>query len=341
MTTPALRRPLRSLRRPLLAVPVVLLALGALIAGCADANAPSEQASVSEPAPDGVPGADSGPAPAGDETAGHAQGSAPSAEGGASHGGDDARGPARVLPWPEPPAEIDPTRPRRWGVEVVEIRPHDPTAFTQGLELHGDVLLESTGLYGESGVRLVDPLTGETLLERPLDAELFGEGLTRVGDTVLQLTWRSGTLLRWQLPGLEPLAPLAYDGEGWGICAAEGAVFTSDGSAVVSRRDPATFEVTRSAEVTLAGEPVTNLNELECIDGLVVANVWHSDSLMVFDPDDGAVLAVIDASALSTAIDRPAEPEAVLNGVADLGDGTLLLTGKLWPSAAVVRLTPG
>lgn len=236
---------------------------------------------------------------------------------------------------------MDSDDPGVWSIEVLDIRPHDPTAFTQGLEFYGGTLIESTGRYGESSVRIVDPLTGRTILQQELDSDLFGEGLTRYGDIVIQLTWLSGTALRWQLPDLHPLAPLSYDGEGWGICAMGDTVITSDGSSTVSRRDPTSFEVVASAEATLRGEPVAYLNELECIDGLVVANVWHSDHLMVFDPDDGGVVAEIDASGLGGHVERPDDPEAVLNGVADLGDGTLLLTGKLWPSSAVVRLTAG
>jgi len=242
-------------------------------------------------------------------------------------------------PGPLPLSQMNPDDPGEWGIEVLDVWPHDPTAFTQGLEFHNGAVIESTGGYGASTVRLVDPPSGQVLEQRALDPQLFGEGPTRVGDTVIQLTWKAGTALRWRLPGLEPLAPLAYDGEGWGACTMGGSVITSDGSPTIRRRDPETFEVLAGTEVTLRGRPVEDLNELECIDGLVVANVWHSDHLVVFGPDDGRVLAQIDASGLGEHIERPDDSEAVLNGVADLGDGTLLLTGKLWPASAVVRLT--
>ncbi len=243
-----------------------------------------------------------------------------------------------VSPWPEDPAEIDPANPAQWTVQVIAVAPHDPTAFTQGLEIHDDLLLESTGLYGQSSIRIVDPASGAVISERALDSDLFGEGLTRIDNMVVQLTWREGTLLRWRLPDLDPLASLSYSGEGWGVCAAGDTVITTDGSAQAYHRNPATWEVINTVNVTLQGRAVSNLNELECIGDYVVANIWGSNDLVVFDPSNGVVVAVVDASPLSDIAGRPNNPQAVLNGVADMGDGTLLLTGKLWPSTVVVGL---
>jgi hypothetical protein len=80
-----------------------------------------------------------------------------------------------------------------WEVKVIEpvvvsIVPHDPTAFTQGLEIHDGKFYESTGLYGESSVRIVNMTTGEIELQRDLPDQFFGEGLTIWNDSVIQLT---------------------------------------------------------------------------------------------------------------------------------------------------------
>ena len=252
--------------------------------------------------------------------------------------GPSAAAMTAVSPWPVDPATIDPAERPTWGVEVLERIPHDPTAFTQGLEiLDDDVVLESTGLRGHSSIRLVDRREGTIRVRQALDAAHFGEGLTRVGDTVIQLTWQAGIAYRWQLPDLTPLDPFAYDGEGWGLCAAEGRLAMSDGSALLTWRDPSTFETVETVTVLDRDEPVERLNELECIDGHVIANVWMTDRLVVIRPD-GAVVATIDGAPLVAEI-AAVDGGDVLNGIADLSDGTLLIGGKRWPTFFRVRLT--
>jgi glutamine cyclotransferase len=229
---------------------------------------------------------------------------------------------------------------RRLRVRVLARYPHDTEAFTQGLLLHGGELYESTGQYGRSSLRRVEVETGRVLAERPLPAEWFGEGLARVpgegagGDRLIQLTWQEGVAPVWRLDGLERLGEHHYTGEGWGLChdptVPGGRLVMSDGSARLTFRDPETFAETGAVAVTLEGRPVGLINELECVDGRVLANVLFSDNLLEIDPATGRVTALIQAAGLLT----PAEARAadVLNGIAhDPADGTLLLTGKLWP----------
>lgn len=243
--------------------------------------------------------------------------------------------PTVVSPWPE--ALGDETR--RWTVRVVGRIPHDPAAFTQGLELLDGAIIEGTGRRGESELRRIDLASGEVLDRIPLPAELFGEGLTVSGDEIVQLTWQAGRALRYDAATLEPTGEGTYVGEGWGACAGTTGFWTSDGTAALVRRDPQTFTPVDSVTVELDDEPVARLNELECIGEHVVANVWKSDTIVVIDPGSGRVSATIDASALRTEV-APTDEQAVLNGIADLGDGRLLLTGKLWPTSFLVEVTP-
>lgn len=232
---------------------------------------------------------------------------------------------------------------------VVRSLPHDPGAFTQGLELDRGRLIESTGIYGRSTIREVDPRTGRVLRSRRLPARLFGEGATVAGDRVWQLTWREGVARVYARKGLRLLRTVAYDGEGWGICFDGRRLVTSDGSASLAFRDPVTFRVAGRVRVTVGGPAraraglpagaVRRLNELECVDGSVYANVWQTDVIVRIDPGSGRVTAVIDASALLP----PAEAAGadVLNGIAhDPARGLFLLTGKLWPRLYEVRLVP-
>lgn len=237
--------------------------------------------------------------------------------------------------------------PDRLKVRVVASYPHDPTAFTQGLLLHGGEIFESTGRYGESSLRRVEPATGRILEVRSLPPEWFGEGLALVpegdGGHLVQLTWREGVAAVWSLPGLERVGGHGYEGEGWGLCYDDstpgGRLIMSDGSSRLTFRDSRSFAVTGGVEVTLDGLPVVYLNELECVGGRVWANVLTRPILVEIDPASGASTAVVDASGLLA----PAEVGTadVLNGIAwDSSDGTFLLTGKLWPRVFRVELVP-
>ena len=231
--------------------------------------------------------------------------------------------------------------PARWTVEILERRPHDPAAFTQGLEMAGGALYESTGLYGRSSLRLVDPATGAVTAETAVADDLFAEGLTVVGDRIVQLTWKAGRALVYDRATLGLVGEFAYEGEGWGLCRSDGELVMSDGSDRLTRRDPESFELIGTVAVASASVAVDRLNELECLDGLVIANVWQTPDLLVIDLADGRVAAVIDGRPLiDDVIAAAADPGAidVLNGVAALGDGTFLMTGKLWPLMYRVRV---
>lgn len=240
---------------------------------------------------------------------------------------------AAPAPAPAPAPTVERLRPT-----VLAELPHDTDAFTQGLELAPDgTLYEGTGLAGESRLRELDAATGEVRREVPLPGRLFGEGITVVDDRIWQLTWRDGVALEWDRTDLTLLREVPLDGEGWGLCHDGGRLVRSDGTDRLRFHDPVTFAETGSVAVALDGEPVTEINELECVDGQVWANIWQTDRIVRIDPADGRVTAVVDAAELLDA-ERRADAD-VLNGIAALGDGEYLLTGKLWPASFRVRFT--
>lgn len=229
----------------------------------------------------------------------------------------------------------------RLRVEVLDRRPHDITAFTQGLVMADGRLYESTGLHGESTLREVDPRSGAVLRSIPLDERFFGEGLALVDDRLIQLTWQEGTAFVYRLTDFQRLGTFSYDTEGWGLCDDGSRLVMSDGTSRLYLRDRSTFDLLATVEVTNEGSPVAQLNELECVDGRVYANVFGTDTIVRIDPSRGAVDAVIDASGLLAPEERLDEGRAVLNGIAhDARSGTFLLTGKLWPALFEVRFVP-
>ena len=226
------------------------------------------------------------------------------------------------------------------GLSVLKVLPHDAEAFTQGLVFRNGWFYESTGLYGRSSIRIVDPLSGVVLASVPLDSEYFGEGLEVVGDRVVQLTWMAGVAFVWDAQTLAPIGTYRYEGEGWGLCALADRFVMSNGSSSLTFRDLETFEVIGHADVHFKDEPIDNLNELECVEGLVYANVWFSDEVMVILPDTGEVVARIDGAPLREQLSSTEDID-VLNGIAyDARREVFYMTGKLWPEIFEVQIAP-
>lgn len=221
---------------------------------------------------------------------------------------------------------------------VLEEMVHDPNAFTQGLEISGETLFEGTGLAGASQLRELDPVTGELRRAVPVPNNYFAEGITVVGDRLWQLTYRDGVAVEWDAATLAPVREVPISGEGWGLCHDGSRLVRSDGTHRLSFQSPGDLTEIGGIDVTLDGRPVTGLNELECVDGQVWANVWPTDMIVRIDPETGAVGLVVDASGLR---DRGIPDQArVLNGIAHVQGAEFLLTGKDWPKMFRVRLAP-
>lgn len=223
--------------------------------------------------------------------------------------------------------------------EVISVRDHDVSAYTQGLLLYNGLLYESAGQYGESTLREVDPETGEVLRSVDVPEEYFAEGLERVEETLIQLTWKENTALVYDLETFEQIGSYTYEGEGWGLCSDGRYLYMSDGSPFIDLIDMETFEPIFSGAVTFQGQPVQNINELECVGDYIYANIWQTDYIVQIDKSNGVVVALIDASELLTPEERGAlEASSVLNGIVYLPDtDTFLITGKRWPKMFEVR----
>ena len=242
------------------------------------------------------------------------------------------RAPAGVIPAGEKPA-------RQMRVEVLASYPHDRRAFTQGLLYHDGVLYESTGLEGESTLRRVDVTTGRVLQSVALPPNLFAEGLALAPEGLVQVTWQNDTGFVYDAATLAPRRQFKYNGDGWGLCFDGASLAMTDGSDTLAFRAPETFAVQRTVRVTMDGTPLRSINELECANGSVYANVWHRTFIVRIDPATGLVLERIEAGGLLTASE--ADGADVLNGIAhNPSDGTFYITGKRWPKLFKVRFVP-
>ncbi|MFN4984987.1 MAG: glutaminyl-peptide cyclotransferase [Ignavibacteria bacterium] len=215
---------------------------------------------------------------------------------------------------------------------IVRRLPHSQEAFTQGLEVYNGAFLESTGQYGSSTIRQVDIPTGKVLKSRAIDKSFFGEGLTELNSTVYMLTWLNQQGLIFDASTLRQTGTFRYSGEGWGITNDGKHLYISNGTSVISVLDPTSWTIVRTIPITLDGMAVSQLNELEWIDGAIWANVWQSDRVIRISPTTGNVTGVLDLTGILPQNERTPTTD-VLNGLAwNPSSKTLFVTGKNWPA---------
>ncbi len=232
--------------------------------------------------------------------------------------------------------------PERLVAHVVDTHPFNPESFTQGLEVdENGELLVGTGHYGKSRIYRADIETHKESASSRMDIDHFGEGITLHGDTVWQLTWKAGEAIKRDARSLKEKDRATYSGEGWGLCAFDDVLWRSDGTSELTSHDPETFSRKSHFTVTVDGQEIDQLNELECVshngEKYILANVWFSTDIYKIDPATGEVTAIIDASSLKN--NAADDHNNALNGIAHIpGTDRFLMTGKRWPDLYEVEL---
>jgi glutamine cyclotransferase len=222
--------------------------------------------------------------------------------------------------------------------EVIRQYPHDAGAYTQGLIWSQGHWIEGTGGNGQTSIRRVEKQTGRVVLRKELAAEYFGEGVTELNGKIYQLTWKNQTGFVYDAKTFQWQKNFGYSGEGWGLTTDGQLLIMSNGSERLRFLDPTTFRVVNEISVLRDGKPVTQLNELEFIEGEIFANIWFRDEIVRIHPADGKVIGTIDLSGIDAKETRK-EPDFVLNGIAyDISTGDLFVTGKCWPKIYQIRL---
>jgi glutamine cyclotransferase len=222
--------------------------------------------------------------------------------------------------------------------KIVRAYPHDPAAFTEGLEFHGGALWESTGENGASSIRRVDLATGKLLENHPLSTLYFGEGITFFGDRLYQLTYMSGVAFVYNPATFKQIESYHYAGEGWALTHDAKHLIMSDGSSSLRFLDPATFHEDSRLAVREGLRPITNLNELELIEGELWANIWLKEIVARIDPRSGQVNSWVDFKGLRQEAGCREDCD-VLNGIAyDAPRKRIFVTGKHWPKLFEIQV---
>ncbi|WDI32708.1 glutaminyl-peptide cyclotransferase [Hyphococcus flavus] len=233
----------------------------------------------------------------------------------------------------------EPVEPTIYDYRILETYPHATDGFTQGLFFDGDTLVESTGLFGESSLRRVELDSGEVVQSAALAPEIFGEGSAIIDDDIFVISWRNGKAFRFDAKSFEMEESFKYEGEGWGLTNNGNELVMSDGTDQLRFLDPLDFSEKRRTQVTLRGEPLGKLNELEWVEGEIYANIWLTNVLARIDPETGAVTGLVDLRGLLPEKDFIQGQTDVLNGIAYNGEENILyVTGKNWPKLFKIEL---
>jgi len=242
---------------------------------------------------------------------------------------------ATLSRYPTPTSSSNP--PVTYTYTVLNTYRHDTSAFTEGLVFDKGTLYESTGLNGVSSLRRVDVSTGAVVQQVNLDAQYFGEGITAVNDSLIQLTWQSGFGFVYAENTLALKGNFTFAGEGWGLTYDGSRLIMSNGSSTLTFLDPTSFRPIGTVNVHDDDTPVVNLNELEYVNGDVYANIWMQQKIAIINPQTGQVKGYIDLSGIY----QPHGSDDVLNGIAyDQTTGRLFVTGKTWPNLYEITITP-
>jgi glutamine cyclotransferase len=230
--------------------------------------------------------------------------------------------------------------PKLYTYEIINTYPHDITSYTQGLEFYKGDLYESTGQYGESKLRKLDYKKGGVLKNINLSTAYFGEGLSVLNDKIYQLTWKEGRGLVYDIDSFEQIETFNYgqSKEGWGLCNDGQKFYKSDGSEFLWFLNPNTLAEEGALQAYTNKGKLTNLNELEWVDGKIYANRYQKNGVAIINPENGAIEAVIDFKALKTKVTKHQGLD-VLNGMAyNPKTKTLFVTGKRWDKLFEVKI---
>lgn len=234
--------------------------------------------------------------------------------------------------------------------QVVAEYPHDPDLFTEGLffvsdSKYGEVLYESSGLYGSSKIVKTTLKEGKTLNYYNLPPKYFGEGISLYKDKIVQLTYKAKVGFVYDRKPFKQVGIFKFEtktGEGWGLTTDGENLIMSDGSDTLYffklefSPQGINFIPVKELKVHYNGRPIYYLNELEYINGEIWACLYNPSGYIVrINPHTGETLAVIDLRDIFPSDDS----NGILNGIAwDKKSGRIFVTGKWCPGIYEIKI---
>jgi len=228
--------------------------------------------------------------------------------------------------------------------------------YTEGLAFYNSTtLIESAGIYGKSSIHYVSFPDMNVTTNTNLSSTYFAEGTTSLEvngvEYIYQMTWKEMKVFVYKASDLSLYKTLVFPStiaQGWGLTKGtyvyNGKTMTvfyiSNGSSNIYIVDPSTFTVLKTVAVKkLNGAAITQLNELEMVNGMIWANIYMTTQVAIIDPASGYVSTIVDFSKLQTLAKTQASSMGltigsgdVLNGIAyDTTNNVLVVTGKRWP----------
>ena len=231
-----------------------------------------------------------------------------------------------------------------YDVKIIKTYPHDKNAYTQGLEYHNGFLYETTGQNGKSSLRKVEIKTGKVLQKIDLDRRYFGEGMTIVKNQIFFLTWKSNKGFVYNLETFDLEKEFSYQKskEGWGLTHSDTELIKSDGSSKIWFLDPSTQKEKRYIQAYTHKQKISQLNELEFINGKIYANYWRKPLIAIINPNNGVVEGIVNLTSLVKEMEKTqklVKDSDVLNGIAfDSKNNQLFVTGKNWGKLFQIEL---
>jgi len=233
---------------------------------------------------------------------------------------------------------------------VINALPHDTNSFTEGLLFHEGMLYESTGHPPDDSVYastrslfgVVDLKTGKILVKAEIDKnKYFGEGIVFLNGKVYQLTLSTKIGFIYDAKTFKKLGEFTFPvSEGWGMTTDGTNLIMSDGSSNLSFVDPNNFRLVKIVGVNDNNGYISNLNELEYIDGFIYANHYQTNDIFKIDPASGKIVGKANFDALKNEAVHKYPGSIEMNGIAyDSTTKKVYVTGKMWPNIYEIRFT--
>jgi glutamine cyclotransferase len=234
-----------------------------------------------------------------------------------------------------------PKAPEQYTYKIINTYPHDTSSYVEGLEYHDGIFYESDGGEVGSSLRKVEVKTGKVLQKIDISGH-FAEGITIIGDKIIQLTWKDGIGFIYNKNTFRKLGEFNYQAgvEGWGLYFDGKRILNTDGTNNIYFLNKDTYQKEGALEVYDDKGPVDSLNELEVVDGKIYANVYRMEAgkILIINPQSGAVEGEINLKGLIPK-NHADDSNYILNGIAwDATGRRLFVTGKTWDKLYEIKV---